>query len=60
MSKIITKLVIVTSIINSIFTISLFLQFKNLNDKFTVLNDDFNLVIPSIHKNIADINKELK
>lgn len=60
MSKIGTKIIIASIVGNMLISLSLFLQLKELESRFVVLHDDFNLVTPKFSNDIWDLNKKLK
>lgn len=60
MNKIGTKIMIVSIIGNMLISLSLFLQLKELESRFVVLHDDFNLVTPKFSNDILGLSKKLK
>ncbi len=60
MNKVGTKIVIASIIVNMLISLSIFLQLKELQSKFVVLHDDFNLVTPKFSNDIWRLNQEIK
>lgn len=60
MNKIGTKIIIASIIGNMLISLSLFLQLKELQSRFVVLHDDFNLVTPKFSNDIWRLNREIK
>jgi len=59
MNKTATKIIIAVTAGNLIFSSLLFLQLRELESRFVILHDDFNLVIPKFSNDILDLNKKL-
>jgi len=59
MNKTVTKIIIAVTAGNLIFSSLLFLQLRELESRFVILHDEFNLVIYKFSNDIVDLNKKL-
>lgn len=60
MNKVGTKIIIASIVGNMLISLSLFLQLKEFQNRFIVLHDDFNLIIPKFSRDIWELNDKIK
>ena len=52
MNKITARVIIIATVVNFLYSLVLTLQLKDLEKRFVVLHDDFNLVVPKFSNDI--------
>jgi hypothetical protein len=60
MSKITARVIIIATVVNLLYSLVLTLQLKDLEKRFVVLHDDFNMVTPKFSKDIWELNEIIK